>query len=176
MANVNELLRKGCSEKLVVYRVLDMLRECYKKSAWAGLPENTDITGEVLQSITRQVLGTLEGLYINTTLTDIFTFLRDSRNAAEAGAGPGSGDAPTRRGLQGNEYVRDLFMRENVRDYVNYFVFANRADHEDPAGALGVFKRQLTMLYDNHNQYTMAGVVYSPRIGDPEWKKGVVEE
>ena len=138
--------REAVSEEQITSVVEYMVNKC-TRIKW---PQNMSSK----PSYQREALGTMEGLFINKTLHDVFAFMRTKFVPQKNDEETEPDEQPTRELGQ----VEKLFMQGDINEYVNYFVFANR-----DTNTLGkdVFTRQLQGLKDNKANYEKVNVKYN---------------
>jgi hypothetical protein len=178
VAAIRHMMESGSGEDFgdedMANAALDALRRSYSDEILTAVPGgSTRDTGVI-----RQVMGTMEGLFINHTLSDIFYRLGRQRETSTAAAAADAGDAEAAADAGDAEAAADAgdaetgdaaalapFEDARVRDFINFFVFANRvmpSASGKEGDDLALFRRQRGMLADNYPDYTRVGVKYQP--------------
>lgn len=125
------------SNRDVVLEVLEFLGNV---TTFENLPNDPNYLSD---DVISEVMGTMEGLFINQTLRDVFRFMDHNKTEEN------------RDEVRMDDEVEKVFRKAKMSDYVNYFVFANRGKSGEE-----IFKRQIEALKDNKQLYSQIAVKY----------------
>lgn len=143
------------TEADVADAIIKLINDCYE---FRGVPS---FEGPM---VLRQIIGVMEGLFINGTLSEIFETQNDAIRRAENSQISEVEKNESKKFQASSNPVLNHFTGEGISEIVNYFVFANRVymDGDDlRASKTKTFELQLKMLSDNMSDYELAGITYN---------------